>query len=493
MGKVKSVICLILMTILIAGLCLVCTLSFEMPNSNNYYNSVLSMMDKDAGLGNVLIDGDHTVGGAYTAVYYPEGVISSEEYTKNLGAFTDEQEKKDYEDRYQASEEGSVYFEREIVLDEEGKVSESFSASFGKAVASMKERFGLSRIDGLEMKVADGYTIRVTVPAMESAAFFLLDAFSYTGEFTVSYGSELHTATKIMPRTEKETINDYIKGSHSQTVNGTSYVVIDFTEKGRQALYDASASSTTVFFQVGENQVIGLTVSEQINEPTLYISGYYTDATASAVSILINDALNGESTDLSFTVGGVYRADGYFGGSALTALYIAFGVCFVLMAAFFFIRYHLLGFAHLYAFLIYLIAMVLCLYYIPFLYLSVGVFIAVMLVGALLSVSNAIAYEYARKEYALGKTMTSSVKTGYKKCFWHIFDLHIALAVFGFLVYFIAVTELSTFGFVLGLGTVFAGLCTLAVNRFCWAIMMELGKDKGKFCNFKREEAEIDE
>ena len=86
--------------------------------------------------------------------------------------------------------------------------------------------------------------------------------------------------------------------------------------------------------------------------------------------------------------------------------------------------------------------------------------------------------------------MTSSVKTGYKKCFWKLFDLHIVVALIAFLVYAIALTGLQTAAFVLGLGTLFSGVATLLVNRFGWAVMMGTSKQPGKFCNFKREEVE---
>ena len=119
--------------------------------------------------------------------------------------------------------------------------------------------------------------------------------------------------------------------------------------------------------------------------------------------------------------------------------------------------------------------------------------LAVLFGAITLSVSDAMSYEYARKEYATGKTMTFAVKSGYKKCFFHIFDAHIVLAALGFITYFIALTELSVFAFTLGIGMFFAGLCSLAVNRFCWYIMMPFAKDKAKFCRFKREEVEEDD
>ena len=171
-------------------------------------------------------------------------------------------------------------------------------------------------------------------------------------------------------------------------------------------------------------------------------------------------------------------------------LYIAFGVLFVAMMAFFFIRYRRLGFVHLYTFLLFTFAMILCGWAIDFVYLSVESFLAFLLAGVLLCASNIVTFEAARKEYALGKTMASSVKTGYRKCFWKLFDLHIVLAVIAFLVSAIAIEALQVAAFVLGLAVVFSGIGSLLVNRFGWAVMMGTTKHQGAFCNFKREEVE---
>ena len=89
--------------------------------------------------------------------------------------------------------------------------------------------------------------------------------------------------------------------------------------------------------------------------------------------------------------------------------------------------------------------------------------------------------------------MTSSVKEGYKKSFWHVFDLHIVIAVLSFIVYGIGLSNLSLFAFILGLGTIFSGLACLGLNRLTWAAMMSFTPKKGAFCNFKREEVEDDD
>ena len=339
----------------------------------------------------------------------------------------------------------------------------------------------------------DGYAVRVFVPQSDTAAFTTL---SYTGEFTVKYGSDSSSATTIMPARATETIKDYVKGAYSRAgADGTSYVVIDFTKKGREALAKATDgaadASATAFFRVGENDALQLSVSEKIDQDSLYISNSsFTDISAKSSAVLIDTALNGTRTELSFTVGDTMNYHAMYGENSLMWLYIVYGVLALAMLVFFFVRYHLLGFVHLYTYLLFLCATVLCVWAIPFLTLSVETFVAFLFTSVLLSVSDVVTFEKAKEEYATGKTMVSSVKTGYSKCFWNLFDLHIVVALAGFFTFFVALSPLSSFGFLVGLTAVFSGLGTLLVNRFNWAILMAYTPKKGAFCNFKREETE---
>ncbi len=489
MNKTKSAICLVLITILIAVLCVASTVSFSYGTDGMHtYNSFIRVMDKDAGMG-----------GGYTAVYYPEGVISAEEYETNVKKEPDEEKRAEYEDKYTSYANGAIYLEKEKVFGKDTQeASEEFKTSFANGVSAITRRFERKCIPGARVEVSDGFTVRVTLPALAENPGTALSFFGYSGEFSVAYGSDLDSASTIMPKKPSESIKEYVKGAYSRVSQDTAFVIIDFTDKGREAIKSATASATsssssTMFFKVGDDQVIGLTVSEAIDQSTLGISGSYTADSADTVAVLIDEALNGVQTDLAMSVGEVKIYESGFGGMSLTFLYIAIGVAMLAMAAFFLIRYGLLGFSHIYSYLSFALCMILCVAFVPFLYLSAGTVAAFALTSVLLCMSNIVCYEYARKEYALGKTMTSSVKTGYKKCFWHIFDLHIAVALLAFLIYAIALTELQTFAFVLGIGAVFSGVCSLAVNRFCWAITMIFNKNKGAFCRFKREEVETDD
>ncbi len=209
---------------------------------------------------------------------------------------------------------------------------------------------------------------------------------------------------------------------------------------------------------------------------------------------LLNSALeNGDADDLSVIYSDMLRLPATYGDNALMLVYIAFAVVVVGMALFFFIRYGLLGFAYLFTYLMFLFSMLLCVWAIPFLNIGVGSVLGLLFASVVLAVSVALPYEYARKEFALGRTMTASVKSAYKKTFWHVFDLHVVLAALAFIVYGISLTGLATFAFTFGLGIGFSALCSLLVGRLQWASMMAFTSKKGNFCRFKREEVEDDD
>lgn len=513
MGKIKSAICLTLITLVIAVLCVTCFVPFPVAWAEktdgtkvvkDYFNPLINWADKTADFGNYLYGGESAgyVGGSYSVVLYPDGVISAEEYEDDRAELEGE-EKTDYEGKYVAYANGSLYLEKETVTDGGETPSEEFLAAFEDQVTLLRARFEALDSEGLTMEVRDGLTVRVTLPTSLSASVAAFLYFSYMGDLTVSYGtsSDAASATQILPEAGKNAgpIGDYIKGASARTANGTAYVLVDFTDKGldivRNRTSDAASTAGYLFLRVGDETIVNLSVSTQIDDD-LYISGSYTSDSATIVATTIDTALRYGGSDFGMTMGELHQVPANFGSlgklSALNLFYIAFGVCFLAMAAFFLIRYGRLGFAHLYSYLIFLVLTVVCFWAIP-IPLGVGAFFAFALASALLCVSNAVAYEYVRKEYMLGKMMAFSVKTGYRKSFWHIFDLHIVLLAVGLLTWLIALSELSAFALAFTLCVLFSGICSLAINRFMWYIMMPFAKDAGKFCHFKREEVDDDD
>lgn len=506
MGKKKSALLLVLYTLLLALLCVICTVSFNYGTNGLYrFSSILELTDKDADLGGEYGANGSYGGGGYSTVYYPEGVISAKEYQDDLGGIADEAGRADYEAKYRAYANGTLYLEVGTACNEEGEALASFSAAFDAAVEKISDRYERLHTDGARVSVRDDYTVEVFLPQMMENEYYAVSRFAFTGELSLRYGTSEDTATDALKIKVGETVADYVSGVSAGASGGTHYVVLHFTDAGADAIAhatesagsssdssDSSSSSTTnyLYIYVGDTAIISLTVSEPITNDALYISGSYTAETANTTAILLDTAISGTENDLAFTVGDALQIPAAYGTNALMWLYISFGIVFVAMMAFFFVRYRLLAFAHLYTYLLFLFSAILCVWAIPFLYLSVEVYVAFLFASLLLSAGNAMTFEAARREYALGKTFASSVKTGYKKSFWKIFDLHIVVALFGFIVYFIALPGLQAAAFVLGLTAVFSGLGVLLFNRFAWAIMAALSKKQGNFCNFKREDVD---
>ncbi len=518
MGKVKSAICLVLSSLLIAVMCFFCTVSFKL-NDIETFHSTLSLTGKDITLG-AEIDENNYIGGGYMATYYPEGVISAKEYEDNLSAYqaayeeadkaSDKDEEKvadlkkqldDYLEKYpEALKTGGLYLESEIASEDGKTVSEAFKANIAKTVALMRDRYESLHVDGMKLEVVSSYALRVTLPQTYSARNYAFQYFAMTGELTVSVGADADSATTVFPENKRNAvIGDYLTGFSSRTAaDGTTFVGISFTDLGRQIIKEQTANaantSTSIFIKVGDKTPVNFSVSEEIDQTTTYISGSFTAESAAVTATLLNSALeNGDADDLSVIYSDMLRLPATYGDNALMLVYIAFAVVVVGMALFFFIRYGLLGFAYLFTYLMFLFSMLLCVWAIPFLNIGVGSVLGLLFASVVLAVSVALPYEYARKEFALGRTMTASVKSAYKKTFWHVFDLHVVLAALAFIVYGISLTGLATFAFTFGLGIGFSALCSLLVGRLQWASMMAFTSKKGNFCRFKREEVEDDD
>lgn len=498
MGKIKSAICLTLITLAIAVLCLVCFVPFPVGGDGiNYFNPIINWTDKSADLGAYQYGENATyIGGSFSITFYPEGVISEKEHEDNL-ALLEGDELKEYEEKYVAHAGGALWLDKETVCDGGEKVTEEFEQSYAKRVEILKARFDRLHSEGLIFEIANDYSVRVTLPTALDGSIASFIYFAYMGDLEVSYGSDVSTANKVFPEEgkDKKGIKEYIKSAGTRSLNGTVYLAIHFTSTGADLIASTTASATgsqTLFFTIGGDQVIGLTVSSQITDKDLYISGSYTKEAAEILATVIDTSIE-YASDIELggmELGDLYENHAGFGSNALMFAYIALGAAAVLSLGYFFIRYRRLAFAHLYSLLIFVIALLLCVWTIPTLAIGMNTLAAFAITAVMLSVSNVIAYENARKEYALGKTMTSSVKTGYKKCFWHIFDIHVGAFIIGILVYLIAIAELSSFGLVMALGALISGITSLAINRFMWYIMMPFAKNSGKFCHFKREEVE---
>lgn len=545
MNKTKSVVMTILLTIVIVLLCLVCVVpEFGVPFTTKKFNSVVSVIKYGSDLG-----------GGYSAVYYPDGVLSADEYKaqketcetkvdsairKYLGIAEDETltldelknryennggENKDVEDalydlneyagKYVAyttdnfadatAKNAAVYLEvNEVCSEKDGKyaVEDEFKENFNTAVSVMAKRFDKKNF-GAQVVVKDGYTIEVSVPYTVEDPDSLFTQMGYTGEFMLRANEEV-SSRPLLRAFGDHKISEYFKSASSTSSGTTGVVVLDMTTLGKDTVYKLTKTlkdnetDATLYFYIGETQVIGLGLSNEkdgIDQRTLYISGSFTPETAQNVGIVINSCIEDEIIDMALSVSSTKDYSLVAGKSNVTAVYIVFAVAMLAMFVYSVIRYKGLGVSHIFGYLSYLICMLMFVAFLPGMLMDAGCIVAIALTSVVMVLCNYYIFENFRKEFATGKTLTASVKAGYKRSLAPVLDMHILLFLASFILYFVGVGQVASFAYVALFGFLTSGISTLLLTRYYAYVMRGLVAPSKQhvFCGFKREVIEDDE
>ena len=497
MGKKKSVVLLTLLTIVIVALCaMIVVPSFELPflwnGAVSNWNPVVKTYDLDANLG-----------GGYYTYYYPEGVISEVEYQKEYESRSEDKQE-EYENSYTPYK--GLYLSTDsddgVVEETENGyvVTDSFKESFEAAKKEISSRYEKRGDSSFRVSVVDDYALRIELPVSDTAAGTAFSYFFYTGEFTLYDGTNT-----VLEASKDESPKDYIKGFSPKKNGDSTYIQVKLTDEGRKLIKDvttslASSSSSddgstssggTLSFKVGDESIIQLSVTEAIDEKTLYIGGTdtYTDETASVVAILLNSALNAGDLGLGFEVEETRTFGPAYGSNALTLLYIALAIVLVASIIWPFIKYKGFGGACAYSTLSYLIVTAIC-----FAFISSGVFevtlgtVAIFLFGLLLTnLFNARVYGAIKSEFDTGKTVDSSVKAGYKKTLAGMIDVY-AVLVLASVALLIGAAGLHTLALQALICFVTGAFCNLLWTRFINCMLVSSSKDKYKYFGFVRED-----
>lgn len=493
MGKKKSVVLLTLITIVIVVLCaMIVVPSFELPflwnGAISKWNPVVKTYDLGADLG-----------GGYYTYYYPEGVISETEYKIECESRKEDADKlKEYEDSY--IKHGGLYLSTDsddgvTESDKDGNyvVTESFANAFKTAADEIADRYAKKGYSSFRVSVVDDYALRVELPVSDSTAGTSMTYFSYTGEFTLHDGSNT-----VFEEGKDVVASDYFKSFSAATRQGSAYVKIKLSNKGRSLIKSItsdlsssdSSSSSTLSFKVGDSSVIQLSVSSVIDEKTLYIGGSdYTYEMAQTVAVLLDSAVRAGDLGMSFTVDEVRAFEPAYGSKALDLLYIALAIVLVAAIVIPVIRFKGFGGACLYSTLSYLIVAAIC-----FAFITSGIFeitlgsVLIFLFGLLVTLLlNAYIYGAIKAEFATGRTVEASVKAGYKKTLAGVVDVYVVLVAAAFAL-LIGAAGLHTLAWQALICFAAGAFCNLLWTRFISFMLLSASKNKYKYFGFVRED-----
>ena len=496
MGKKKSVALIVIVTVVLLGLLFI-SITPTFPVKTPY--SLQSLLNT------VRLGAD--LGGGYGAVYYPEGVISAEEYAGEVARY-ESGEGTDPAEQYVAN--GGVYLDSEKVLDENGEVLESFKTEFETAYRVFKQRFEDKNFTDCSVWVEDGYTIRVEVSdvSQKETVSNVFSVLAYSGEL---YFSDTDTSTN-----SKNVLmtggSEHISRADVVDLGDSGYgIAVHLTKAGRAKFAEitgnlvsssssdsTSSASATLYLYMGTEVLMSAGVDSALDQDVVYIGGsnssgsvaYPTRESAETIACVINSALDEENVFNLSLQPQVYSYDATMGEHAALIAACVIGVLVLAMIVFSLIRYKGMGLAHVYGFLTYALIFILCLAFVPQITVNIAGLLAIVLSAAMMVGFNYYAFRNIRSEFYTGKTLTSAIKSGYKKSLAITIDAHIILFIASLVVYFISLGSAQYLALIFLIGTVISAACTLAVTRFYLYMFLAQPKNKIAFCNFKREETE---
>ncbi|MBP3431425.1 MAG: protein translocase subunit SecD [Clostridia bacterium] len=323
--------------------------------------------------------------------------------------------------------------------------------------------------------------IRIEVPSVTDAD----EIFELIGEPTPLYMT-LTEGDGAEARIVGTDIED-VRVSYQQNEEGKyEYgVSLQFTKDGAEKFANLTSEAANgdqkLYIYIGEISSdvtpLNLTCEKKITGGSTFISGSfetYDQAEAYALQIMsgtFNVSLELiEQTVISATLG----------ADALKWCLVGGFIGLFLIMVFMWWRYGDFGYLAAFALVIYIILMLFFLQAISFVQLTLPGLAGIILSIGMAVDGTVIIFERVRDEYRSGKKIPLSVKVGFKRSFWPIFDSNITTILTGIVLYILGTASIQGFAITLLIGIVLSMFMNLVVLRFLVKWYLPLNSVKAK-------------
>lgn len=309
--------------------------------------------------------------------------------------------------------------------------------------------------------------IRIEVPSVTNSD----EIFDMIGEPTPLYMTleESGSAEARIVGTDIEDVQvSYQKDDSGEYQYGVS---LKFTDEGSKKFADLTGEAANgdkkIYIYIGEisddTTPLTLNCEQKISGGSTFISGSfetYEDAKNYALQIMsgtFNVSLELlESSVISATLG----------AEALKLAIIGGFVGLLLIMAILWWRYGDFGFLASFALVIYMVLMLFFLQAISFVQLTLPGLAGIILSIGMAVDGTVIIFEKFREEYRSGKKIPLSVKIGFKRAFWPIFDSNITTIMTAIVLYILGTASIQGFAITLLIGIVLSMFMNLVVLRY---------------------------
>ena len=358
---------------------------------------------------------------------------------------------------------------------------ENSDVSFEDSLEATRTRiYNLITKDYTEAQVSiqQGNRIRVEVPDVSDPE----DIFD-------SIGKPAKLEFKITEGVDADAV---LTGSNIQNVyanynsqDGEWGVTVVFDAEGKQIFADVTTQhvNESLYIYVNNELISSPTIKEAITGGTTFISGSYTQQTAEQFATQIMSGTF--AVNLTLLENSVISAT--LGEDALKYSLIAGVVGLLLIFMFMIWRYRMMGVVASCSLCVYVLLMLFFLQAIPGVQLTLAGVAGIILSIGMAIDGNIIVFERIREEYATGKRIEGSIKTGFKRATPSILDSNITTIIAAIILWIFGTGSIQGFAITLLIGLVLSVFNSLVLSRGFFAIYYPFNSTKANRYGLARE------
>ena len=244
---------------------------------------------------------------------------------------------------------------------------------------------------------------------------------------------------------------------------------------------------STVYVYAGElassNLVASIEIEDVVDGMFITSSNYSNETTTiEACHNIIAGSLN-----VTLEKDGVNTISPILGVNTGLCLAIVLAVIVVATIALVCVRYGHLGLLGSLAMAFYLVFFAFLMQSIPFVTLNIVGVVACVVSYFIALLSNCYIFEKIREEYALGKKIHISYKSGFKKALWPLIDSHVAVALAAICIWIFAPAGVKIFGIAIFVGLILSLAISLGLLRWFVHLYLPINSTKAKLLRLYRD------
>lgn len=261
-------------------------------------------------------------------------------------------------------------------------------------------------------------------------------------------------------------------GSMSENSPAQPYISLEFTEDGKKAFAEATRNNVgkTISIMLDETVISAPTVNSAIEDGSAVITGNFTPESAEELAALIRAG----SLPFNLNVIDMNNIGARLGADALSSSIKAGFIGFFIVLIFMLVVYRLSGVAADWALLIYVFLDLIVLSLLGITLTLPGIAGIVLSIGMAVD-ANVIIFERTKEELKLGKTLRTSVDSGYKKAFSAILDGNVTTLIASAVLFWLGTGPIKGFAQTLAIGIILSMFTALVVTKFIARNIVGLG------------------